>query len=82
MSSGHRTKIVAAIGAMTAAIRAQRALQAANLYAEVVALLPTETKKGCAYGVEFWERDESAARAVFRQARIRVSQFLKKEAPP
>ena len=53
MSSDYRTKIVAAVGAMTAAIRAQRALQAANLYAEVVALLPTETKKGCAYGVEF-----------------------------
>ena len=82
MPSDSREKIVAAIGAMTAAIHAQRALQAAGLYAEVVALLPTETKKGCAYGIEIPQRDETAARAVLRQARIRVSQFLRKEARP
>ncbi|MBR6728204.1 MAG: DUF3343 domain-containing protein [Clostridia bacterium] len=72
---------VAAIGAMTAAIRAQRALLSAGISAEVIALLPSQTRKGCAYGVEYSALDDSAARAALQQARIRVSQYLRKETP-
>lgn len=69
-------KCVAAIGSMTAAIKAQRALLSANISAEVIALAPEETRRGCAYGVEFAATSENAARAVFRAARISVSQYI------
>lgn len=69
-------KCVAAIGSMTAAIKAQRALLSANISAEVIALAPEETRRGCAYGVEFAAISENAARAVFRAARISVSQYI------
>lgn len=71
-------KCVAAVGSMTAVIKAQRALLAANISAEVVALAPEETRRGCAYGVEFAAASENAARAAFRAARISVSQYILK----
>lgn len=72
-------RTVAAVGSITAAIGARRALLDARIPAEVVSLLPHETKKGCAYGVEFAVGDEVAARAALRAARVGVSQYLRKE---
>lgn len=71
-------KTVAAIGAMTAAIKAQRALAAAGLAAEVIALSPEQTRRGCAYGIEFFEAEERAVRAALAAARIHPSQFISK----
>lgn len=72
-------KTVAAIGAMTAAIKAQRVLAAAGVAAEVIALSPEQTRRGCAYGIEFFGSDERAVRAALSAARIRPSQFIEKE---
>lgn len=79
--NSYQIKTVAAIGSMTAAIRAQRALQAVSIFSEVVSLLPSETHRGCAYGIEFATEQENAARLALRRERIRVSQYIRKESP-
>lgn len=71
-------KLVAAIGSMTAAIKAQRALASAGIIGEVVALSPSETRKGCAYGLEIPAMQESEARAALRAAHIAVSQLIRR----
>lgn len=68
----------AALGAMSAAIRAERILLDAGVSTQVVALERAETKRGCAFGVEFSCAEEARARAALRAARIPVSQFYKK----
>ena len=78
VSNTPRGKCVAAVGSMTAAIKAQRVLLSFGIDAEVVALAPEETRRGCAYGVEFAAASENAARAAFRAARISVSQYILK----
>lgn len=69
-------KIIAATGAITAAMHAERILRAAGVSAEVVALDPDKTRRGCAFGVAFSSSDEAAARRAFRAARVFVSQYL------
>ncbi len=71
--------LIAAIGSLTAALGAQRALQNAGVFSEVISLLPSQTRKGCAYGLEFAAADEERARSALRTARIGVAQYLRKE---
>ena len=73
---------IAAIGSMTTAIKAQRALAAADLSAHVVSLSPSDSKKGCAYGVEFRSELEGAVRHVLRSAHITVTEILQKGGAP
>lgn len=75
---GYGEKGVAAIGSMTAAIKAQRALTAAGISVEIVSLSPGETRRGCAYGIEYPLSQESQIRNALRAARISVSQYLRK----
>ena len=70
--------IIAATGSVTAAMHAERALRAAGVSAEVIALDPNQTKRGCAFGITFSADDEAAARRALRAARIFVSQYLTK----
>ncbi len=76
LSNTFRGKCVAAVGSMTAAIKAQRVLLSHGIDAEVVALAPEETRRGCAYGTEFPTADEPTARAALRGAGISVSQYI------
>ena len=71
-----KTRVVAAIGAMTTAIKAQRVLATEGITAEVVALSQKETRHGCAYGLEFAKADERTARAALQAARISPAQFI------
>lgn len=71
-------KTVAAIGAMTTAMKAQRALQAEGIFAEIVALSPKQTRRGCAYGIEFYAQDERTVRVALAAVRITPSQFINK----
>ena len=66
----------AAVGAMTLAVKAQMLLLQAGVPATVVQLDPTETRRGCAYGVEFAAVNELTVRATLRAARISVSQYI------
>ena len=70
--------IIAATGSVTAAMHAERVLRAAGVSAEVVALDPNQTRRGCAFGVTFSAEAEAAARRALRTAHIFVSQYLKK----
>lgn len=70
---------IAASGSMTRAVRAQRALLAAGIRAEVVALSPEDTRQGCAFGVEYPCTEERRARIALRNARVPISQYLHKE---
>ena len=78
ITSYGRVECRAALGAMSAAIRAERALQENGIFAQVVALEPGETRHGCAYGIAFPCADEACVRATLRAARIPISQYLKK----
>ena len=71
--------VVAAIGSMTGAIKAKRALEAKGIACEIVSLEPSATKRGCAYGVIFAPGLEKAIRGVLREARIPVSQYLHRD---
>ena len=71
-------KIIAAIGSMTAAIKAQRALERTGILSQVVSLSPTETRRGCAYGISYAADRHSAVRQALRLARISVSEYLQK----
>ena len=77
-----RRTCVAALGSMTAAVKAQRALLASDIAAEVVALAPEETRRGCAYGVEFACDHAGTVRASLHAARISVSQYIEKDMRP
>ena len=72
------TRAVAAIGAMTAAIKAQRALADEGIAVEVIALSPEQTRRGCAYGIEFLKADERRVRAALAAVHITPSQFFSK----
>ena len=69
---------VAAIGSMTLCVKAQRILLSGGIKAEVVSLLPEETRRGCAYGVAFPRASESEAKALLRRANISVTQYFTK----
>lgn len=73
---------IAALHSVTLAIKAQRALNAENISAEVITLNASETRRGCAYGLSFPCNEESRVRALLRAARIPVSQYLRKGGSP
>ena len=78
MQYDHDEKGVAAIGSMTAAIKAQRTLAASGIASEVISLSPGETRRGCAYGIEYPARLDASVRSTLRAARISVSQYFRK----
>lgn len=78
MQPGQGEKGIAAIGSMTAAIKAQRALQGAGFAVDVIALSPGETRRGCAYGIEYPADMDARVRTALRLAHISVSQYLRK----
>ena len=78
MQFNSEEKGVAAIGSMTAAIKAQRALAASGIAVEIISLSPGETRRGCAYGIEYPVQFDTSVRNALRAARISVSQYLRK----
>lgn len=78
ISYKNEEKGVGAIGSMTAAIKAQRALASSGIAVEIISLSPNETRRGCAYGIEYPLRLDTNVRNVLRAARISVSQYFRK----
>lgn len=78
MQNGMSPKGIAAIGSMTAAIKAQRALIRAGISSEIVSLSPEETRRGCAYGLSYVYTAEQKVRNTLRSAKIPVSEYLRK----
>ena len=71
-------RCVAAVSTMTMAMKAQHTLLNAGITAEVVALSPNQTKRGCAFGVEYSCAKQGYAKPLLQEADISVSQFFKK----
>ena len=73
---------VGAMGSITNALKATRALAAHGIFSEVIGISATETKRGCAYGVSFDCAAIDQVRSIFKSNGITVSQYLQKgEAP-
>ena len=73
---------VAAVSSVTLAIKAQRALSSSGIPSEVISLAANQTRRGCAYGLEFSCAEEATVRTLLRSARIPISQYLKKGGSP
>ena len=80
--ASRRQSCIAALGSMTAAVKAQRALLALGIKSEVVALSPEDTRRGCAYGVEFPCDRASEVHRSLNAARISVSQYIERDIKP
>ena len=77
VTNTHR-KCIAAMGSMTATVKAQRVLLDKGIQAEVIALAPEDTRRGCAYGLEFACHLQDETRTALRAARITPSQYIDK----
>ena len=66
----------AAIGSLTYAIKAKRALEQAGLVGNIVKLNASMTRRGCAYGLEFHCEDQRAVRAVMNAQSIPVTDYI------
>lgn len=66
----------AALGSLTNAIKAQRALTKEGIQCEVVKLDSSMTRRGCAYGVEYSCSDHRSVRAVMNQEKITVTSYI------
>ena len=73
---------VGALGSMTSALKATRALAAHGIFAEVIGLSATETKRGCAYGISFDCDAIDRVRSIFKSNGITVSQYLQRGRAP
>lgn len=73
---------IAALGSMTAAIKAQHILLSLGYSADVVALSPEQTRRGCAYGVSFACKVEAEVRRALRAGGVSVSQYIKRTNEP
>ena len=78
MPNFQNDRCVAAIGSMTMAIKAQHALLSAGIVTQVQPLSPSETRRGCSYGLEFPCGAQGMVRLLLAQANIPVSQFLRR----
>lgn len=66
----------AALGSLTYAIKAQRALAQEGISCEIVKLDSSMTRRGCAYGVEFPCSDQRSVRTVMNAEKITVSSYI------
>ena len=71
-TEGERKACLAVIGSMTQAMKAQRALANAAIFAKVEKADSSMTRRGCAYAVSYACEQEANVREVLRNAGIRV----------
>lgn len=73
---------VAALGTMTMAIKGSHLLAQGGIRAQVVALSPAETKRGCGYGVSFPCEQAEQVKRLFKGAHFPVTQYLQRGHTP
>ncbi len=73
---------VGALGTMTAALGATRALAKHGIFAEVIGLAANETRRGCAYGVCFACAALDRVRGILKADGISVSEYLQRGQAP
>ncbi|MBQ7293477.1 MAG: DUF3343 domain-containing protein [Clostridia bacterium] len=67
----------AAIGSLTATMKAHSALSTSGIGTKIVKLDPSMTKRGCAYGIEYSCSDHKAVRSALNEAKISVTSYIK-----
>ena len=77
-----RERCIGALGSMTNALKASRALASRGIFAEVIGLSANETRRGCAFGVSFDCQALEQVRSTLKSAGITVTQYLKRGDPP
>ena len=73
------TKCTAAIGSVTAATKAGRALASASIYADIIKLSWGSRGKGCIYGIEFNCSQSEYVTAVLADAGIKIKDISPSE---
>ena len=73
---GKRMNCVASMRSMTYAMKAKRAFWEKGINCEITSLSPDLTRHGCAYGVKFDCRYESAVRALLNSIGLRFSELI------
>ena len=73
----HNNYCTATLASLTYAMKAQKALTVAGLYAEVIKLDSEQAKRGCAYGVRYPCEYESRVKAVLSDGNIGVRRYIK-----
>ena len=70
------TNCTAALSSLTYAIKAQRALEGAGLYSDIVKLDSRRTRHGCADGIEFSCEYMTRVKSVMKENGIGVIKYL------
>ncbi len=75
-SDAHGGICTAVIGSMTLSMKAQSALAEAAIRASIAKISSSETRSGCAYGVDFPCTQSANVRQILSREGIRVKQYL------
>ena len=67
---------IATTTSLNLSIKAQRSLAREGIYSKVISLDPSQSKRGCAYGIDFDCSEERLVRSILRRERIYPTQFL------
>ena len=67
---------IATITSLNISIKAQKALSREGVYSKIVSLDPSMSRRGCAYGIEFYCTDEYNVKSILKKERIFPSQYL------
>lgn len=73
---------VGALGTVTVALHATRALAKHGIFAEVIGLSAKETKRGCAYGVSFDCAALGQVRGILKSEGVAVTEYLQRGHAP
>ena len=68
---------IATMRSLNLAIKAQKALAVAGIFAKIIPLEPNMSRRGCAYGVEFHPSQENDVKRILRRAGISISQIIR-----
>lgn len=71
------SKSIIALSSVNYAIKGERYLKGKGVNCNIVKLQPTETKKGCAYGLEINRIDLSVAAALLNNAGIPYTEIVR-----
>lgn len=67
----------AAIGSITAAMKAHSALTSSGIGSKIVKLDPSMTRRGCAYGIEYSCSEHKSVRLTLSNSGINVTSYIK-----
>ncbi len=70
---------IATVPSLNICIKAQKVLAENAIFCKIVSIDPRQTKRGCAYGIEFSCSEERNVKSILRRAGIHTSQIISSE---